>query len=350
MLQRAAQSRELCLQFVNGDCRHGDSCMRWHGPATRSEAAPRRSSVVCRSFRDTGRCRHGEGCWNVHARDVRDVQPSPRAPNDLRAVLDARAMGSASEPPLEVGTKRPRPEQGDGGRAAPSPAGKANRRCSFFDQGWCRKGDRCRFLHDAPLTAAEGSSSQRQPLRGGVWASASRTVLYCSNLPPSMTSEGLMLVFDVHGELDEERTRVAADPEGRRTGHVHFKSAEGAAAALCLDGVEFGGLVASERRAIRVEYARVPEEVRMVQRLLAALEECGEMQCGQAGHVLFGACSSKVPTHEGAKQIVEAAGGVTSWLRARGEFRVEDWERAGAWVRASSAIVGGVRPELSLEA
>lgn len=165
------EARKVCYQFRRGgNCRFGIDCKYEHDESSvrnfiKSSQLEGQRSKVCYSFAKSGKCRFEGNCRFSHKvaekSDLEEPQEQPpvseesNEPEDLNKESHQQDKGSRKE------TKR------------------QQKVCKFFQQGSCRKGKSCRFLHrkDEQGELAEGEPHPQEDEEAGARKPVQRSVI-----------------------------------------------------------------------------------------------------------------------------------------------------------------------------
>ncbi|XP_071480408.1 uncharacterized protein [Diadema antillarum] len=152
-------AKEVCKFFARtGWCKFGKNCRYAHPNRRKSDheglgkddessrqtavaAAATSSSIVptCRFFASMGRCRYGLQCRFAHVSKKANSEG-----DDAVSGVDLQPKGAGGDEEVEslsLSTSQ-LSVTGDGRQRVKT------RRCQFYDRGYCRMGNRCRYLHD----------------------------------------------------------------------------------------------------------------------------------------------------------------------------------------------------------
>lgn len=127
--QTTYQSTRVCTFYLRNACAHGDTCRFLHPPSL-----PTQDATVCLHFL-RGNCRFGDRCRDMHPFSL----SSPKPPSSL-----SPHMAVLLQPPM--------------GEYVPNLVA-----CRYFIQGFCSRGDACKFSHIPPKSPAPDEESKSSP-------------------------------------------------------------------------------------------------------------------------------------------------------------------------------------------
>ena len=137
-----------CRYFLQGYCKHGDSCNFKHTDQARE---PTRSATRCR-FYDEGRCKFGERCDFSHEGPPRNINErqqrytSDRQQRNVNEREQRPTIMRSSEHQEREGNRSTQTESRNTRKSEREPR-RIEKRCTDFDKGYCRHGRRCTLKH-----------------------------------------------------------------------------------------------------------------------------------------------------------------------------------------------------------